>query len=259
MLALFSHMALLITFFTRLPVPDVLFKDDVSLDQVIWGVPLVGALIGGIVCGVMSLLVALGVPFALVVLVGFGLGFVISGALHEDGLADFLDGLGVRGRNRALQVMHDSRIGSFGALGLIFSFVWRGAAVFELMVYGVGPLAVLLMHVGGRGMMVPLMLLPTARSSGLAAQVRERKDDGPWYFATGFGVLVALVLTSGIFLMVLPWLQSLIVLGGAGLVVFLVGLIAMRRLGGVTGDVYGAAEQGAEMAIVGLILLFFVA
>lgn len=272
---LFAHIALLISFFTRLPVPSCLFKKDVSLTDVIWGVPLVGALLGMIVCGCMSLCLYIGLPFSLVVLIGLGSGILLSGALHEDGLADFCDGLGVRGKDRILAVMHDSSIGSYGVLALIFTLIWRAVALFELMragsvsvdfgwfgmaglTIGIGPLGAFLMYIGGRGLMVPLMLLPLASKSGLAFDGFKKNGCHGRSFIVLGQVLIALLITFAIFVWVLPLAlgQILLLLLSGGFFAFAMGLIAIRRLGGVSGDVYGAAEQGAEMGIVGALVFF---
>ena len=114
------HIFQAIGFFTRLPLPTFFFQRAFSLSETCWCWPLVGTLIGGVVYGVMSLLLILNVPVGLVILAGLGIGIVLTGALHEDGLADFCDGLGVADKARALEVMKDSQVGSFGALALFF-------------------------------------------------------------------------------------------------------------------------------------------
>ncbi len=240
----FLHIGAAIGFFTRLPLPSFFFKRVFSLSETSWCWPLVGALIGGVVYGVMSLLLMLQVPAGLVVLAGLGVGIVLTGALHEDGFADFFDGLGVTDRARALEVMKDSQVGSFGALALLFSFAWRGVALFELVQLGQGPLGALLMHMGGRGLMTPLLLFPLAKTSGRAFEAVQG-DNKPW-----LGVCFAMAFIGGMFLFVLPIWLTLSALGLGLFIVFLIGLIAFKRFGGMTGDVYGAAEQGAEMGVI---------
>ena len=243
------HIGLAIGFFTRLPMPSFFFQRAFSLRETCWSWPLVGALIGGVMAGVISLLLMLHVPAGLVVLAGLGVGIVLTGALHEDGFADFFDGLGVADKARALEVMKDSQVGSFGALALLFSFSWRAVALFELVRLGAGPLGALLMHVGGRGLMTPLLLFPLAKPTGRAF---EAGKEGAKPF---LGVGVSLAFISTVFLWVLPVWLAVLVLGVGLFIVFLIGLVAVKRFGGMTGDVYGAAEQGAEMSVVGVLVM----
>jgi len=245
-----------IAFFTRVPVPAWVFKKDVSLNASIWCLPVVGVVVGGVVYMAMGLALMASLPSGLVVLLGLGVGVVLTGGLHEDGLADFCDGLGVSGRERALEVMHDSVVGSFGVLALVFGFAWRAIALYELTRLGVGPLGALLMHVGARGMLAPFMRLPLARSSGLAVDVRSEVsgDDEarvpPWW-----GIACSLGLTLLILLWFLSPFQTALILGLGGAAGFGICLIALKRLGGLTGDVYGTIEQVLEMVIVGVLVV----
>lgn len=232
-------------FLTRLPLPSFVFSssEKLSLAPTAWCFPLVGAFIGGLLWAALLLLEGLGVPFHLQCLSVLVLGIGLTGALHEDGFADFFDGLGVYDRARALEVMRDSQVGSFGALALLVSFSWRGIALMELgSVYLVG-LSLLLTHIGARGLMTLMLLLPLARSDGLAAT----SGKAPW-----LAVLIALALTGGVLFAVLPWFVALMafLISGAGLLI--ISLISLRRYGGLTGDVYGAGEQVCEMLMLGV-------
>ncbi len=214
-----------------------------SLASTVWCFPIIGAFIGSVLWGFVLFLDSLGVPFHLQCIAVLVLGICVTGALHEDGFADFFDGLGVYDRKRALEVMREAQVGSFGALALLVSFAWRGVALFELgSVYLVG-LSLLLTHIGARGLMALMLLLPLARSDGLAVSSGK---------ATWFTVLFALAFSGAVFFALLPWFVALMafLISGAGLL--LISLIAQRRYGGLTGDVYGAGEQVCEMLMLGV-------
>ena len=213
---------------------------DVSVGSTVWCFPLVGAFIGSLLWTCVWGLDQVGVPFVLVCLAALILGIILTGALHEDGLADFCDGLGVYDRARALEVMRDSQVGSFGALALLVSFAWRGVALFELGSIELVGVSLLLAHIGARALMGTLMTLPLARSDGLAVL------SGGASFRQ---VMIALVLMGGAFFSLLPFTVALVALSVSGGGVALVAFIALRRYGGLTGDIYGAGEQVAEMLL----------
>lgn len=253
---------MVLVFLTALPLPGWLFRKltdyllaenkltedkltDNNLASALWAFPLVGLLIGMVVACFAIALNFLEVPFALLCIATAGFGLILTGALHEDGLADFSDGLGVRGKSRVLEVMRDSKIGSFGVLALILSLLWRVAAFHELGNVYLLSIGLIGAHVGARGLIVPLLLLRHASQSGLAYGAGRA---GFW------PVLAALLTTLLIFLILLPVKTALMALLVAGFIVGGVALLALKRLDGLTGDVYGAAEQLAEMSL----LLVFV-
>ncbi len=241
-----------VSFLTRVPLPLFAVSDSQSgarLSLAVWAFPLVGMLVGGAGAGVLLAADLAGLPVPLSVMLAVGTGVIMTGALHEDGLADFCDGLGVSGRARILAVMRDSQSGSFGVLGLVASAGWRVAALVAIASAGGGAaaLAFFLMHSGARGVMGMLMLLPLADKAGLAHGAR---DGGGMPFIS---VAAGLVIVAGVFGWLLPAAVAAAALMVAMIAAGLIALIARRRLGGMTGDVYGAAEQAAEMGIVGVL------
>jgi adenosylcobinamide-GDP ribazoletransferase len=164
----------------------------------------------------------------------------LTGALHEDGLADCADGFwGGRTPERRLQIMRDSRVGSFGALALVLTVLLRWSALSALLAAGwtSGPLVA----VGAlsRWPMAWLLgALPPARPGGLAAAVGR---PGPATLALGGAVAVlAALLAAG--WPALGAALAALAAGGAW------GLLARAKLGGQTGDVCGGAQQVAEVA-----------
>jgi adenosylcobinamide-GDP ribazoletransferase len=207
--------------------------------------PLVGAAVGGLSAGVFLAAGALGLGPLLRASLALALSIWLTGALHEDGLADSADGLGAAhgDRERALAIMKDSRIGTYGAVALIVSLLWRTAALAELAASAW--FAIVYVHVWAR--IVPVLLLgtqpyidrPDAKSRGLFA-TRPRH------------VLVALAwggsaAALGTGLGVLPGSTAV---AAALIPLAITPLLAHyfhRCIGGVTGDLLGAAEQLAEL------------
>ena len=250
---LLAHLACTLAFFSRLPVPSFLFQDSVSLRAAFWSVPLVGGVLGGVLALVLTGLVWTGLPESVTVIFVMVAGVILTGALHEDGLADFCDGLGAATQEKALAIMKDSQIGSFGCLGLSFSVMARVLMLLELMRLGAGPLALLVMHVGARGSLCWLLFLPLARGSGAAFETLGLSHTVSTY-RTSLTALFCLLLSGGVLFYWLSVLQMFVLLSVSSLVVLAVGFIALRRFGGVTGDVFGAAEQAAEIALLASLL-----
>lgn len=206
-----------------------------------WAFPLAGAVAGAVVGGVYWAAAALGLPALAAAVVGLAAGVLVTGALHEDGLADTADGLGGgRDRARKLEIMRDSRIGSYGVLALILAMGLRlgcvaalppGGATLALLA-GIGALS--------RAVLPPLILaLPPARADGLGRLAAEGAPKGrPAALAGGALALGA----AGM----LPGGLALVLAAGAGAVA--VGLLARRQIGGITGDILGAAAVTAELA-----------
>ncbi len=227
------------TLLTRLPVGGLAAAHPPPGDCV-WAYPLAGALAGGLGAGVLSLAMAAGLPQPLAAGWALAITVLLTGGLHEDGLADTADGFGGgRTPERKLAIMRDSRIGSFGALALLFSAGLRGTA---LSLSPRPALALLLAGVLGRGaMLLPLLLLRPARPDGLAASLGQRQAGR---LATGLAVAA----TGGLAVAATTGLGASAATAAAGLAGLLVAGLARRQVGGYTGDVLGAAEQAAECA-----------
>src|SRR5712671_5482718 len=234
-----------VAFLTRLPMPHPDGSMPANFVRANRMFPVVGALIG-LVVGMFYLgMLAAGVPNLAAAALALGAGAILTGALHEDGLADVADGFG-GGRDQAakLEIMRDSRLGTYGALILMVSFVAKLAALAAL------PAAVVVQsliatHALARGVL-PMMAasLPYARKDGLAANA-GRPDFATAGIAGAFALVIALLS--------LPWIEAL----GAALVASAcavgMAVLAQRQIDGQTGDVLGGTEQLGETAI--LVLL----
>jgi adenosylcobinamide-GDP ribazoletransferase len=207
-----------------------------------WAFPVVGAVIGAIGAAVFALASGLGVPPWAAALLAVGATAAASGALHEDGLADVADGFaGAFARADKLAIMRDSRIGTFGTLALILSVGVRAAALAAIAAPWAVAAALTAAHAGARaGLPAVMRALPLARPDGLAARAGVPE---PATIATGAGLaaLIALVILG-------PGTTVIALIAGAAAAAALAAL-ARRQIGGYSGDVLGAVEQVAEIAI----------
>ncbi|MGE4221520.1 MAG: adenosylcobinamide-GDP ribazoletransferase [Alphaproteobacteria bacterium] len=230
-------------FLTRVPVamPP---GDAPALADAMRMFPLVGAAIG-LAGGVTYLAAAqIGLPALPGALLAVAAMVLMTGALHEDGLADAADGLGGGASpQRRLEIMRDSRTGVFGVLALVLAVGLRAAAITDLAVWSGGmPLLGALIAAGAwsRAVMVGVAAnLPLADGGGLAVMA-GRPAGGTAGAAAGVAVFLALLFVDLRAALVMLAVGALV---GAG-----VALLARRRLGGYNGDVLGAVQQVAETA-----------
>jgi adenosylcobinamide-GDP ribazoletransferase len=230
-------------FLTRLPVPlQETPGEGPSLATACRAFPLVGVVIGGLGGAAYALAFWLGLgawPSAFLAVLA---SVLVTGALHEDGLADTADGLGGgRDAEHALAIMRDSRSGAYGVLALVFSVGLRAGAVAALGAPAAVIGTLVAAHAGSRGALPFFMRrLDPARADGLGATAgRPQSEAALW--AAGIGIAV-LLLAFGFGRAVL----ALIVVAGA---LALLAGVARRKIGGYTGDVLGAAQQLAETII----------
>ena len=204
--------------------------------------PLVGAVVGLIGGGVYWLCQLASLPSLLSALIAVAATILVTGAFHEDGLADVADGLG-GGANkmRKLEIMRDSRIGSFGVIALVLSIGLRAAALTALAIAGSVTLGLIAAHAVARGLLPTIMaLLPLARGDGLASGTGRPEMRH---------ALTALVLAALIAVVTLGFGGGLLALLAGAIGAGAVALLARAQIGGYTGDVLGAAEQGAEIMV----------
>lgn len=231
-----------IGFFTRLPFAAPPGPTPGRIAEAARAFPIAGAVVGLIGSGIYLLGIEVGLSALLAALLALAATVVVGGALHEDGLADFADMLGVRGdRERKLAVMRDSRIGSYGVLALGFSTAIKAAALVGLGEPGAVAVALVTAHVCGRAVLPMLMRsLPLARSGGLAVDAGKPSALAT-YQSLGIGLLIsAFACGPGC---------ALVCIVVAIVAAFLVSEVARRQIGGYTGDVLGAAQEIAQLAV----------
>ena len=252
----FSQTGRAVAFLSRLPVPDRFFDGEaVPIAQSARAYGLAGVIIA--LPAALLLMVLLGLGVAPLFSAGLAVTclLIVTGALHEDGLADCADGFGGgAGRERVLEIMKDSAIGAYGGLALAITVLLRTAGI-AAVAAAASPFAAALALVGvcvaSRAAMVwHWSSLPPAKSDGVAAAAGQPPEDAARFAAISGGVIMALL--------ALPAAG----LGGAILSVVLVAIacfgccrLAERRIQGHTGDTIGATQQVCETAaLLGLAL-----
>ncbi|MDF2233887.1 adenosylcobinamide-GDP ribazoletransferase [Albimonas sp. CAU 1670] len=227
-------------FLTRLPVPaSAAGHGPDRLARAARWFPLAGALVGGIAGGVFAL-GALALPPLAAAGMALAVSMALTGALHEDGLSDTLDGLGGGfTRERALEIMRDSRIGAYGAAGLATSLLIRAGAL-TAFAPAEGLAALVAAHAAGRAAMIPAIRFAAyARAEGAASTVAA---------GAPAGVFPASVLLAALICALAAGWAGLAALCAAYAAGALVLWRLRRRLGGYTGDGLGAMEQAGEIA-----------
>lgn len=230
-----------LAFLTRLPVP-LDDATDVPLAQAARGFPVAGLVVGIGGAVVFAIAEVFALPTLVAALLAIGGMVLLTGGLHEDGLADAADGLGGgRDREHALSIMRDSRTGSYGVVALVLALGLRAAAVSALGYPDAAGVAIIAAACASRAVLPAVMLyLPPARPDGLA-QTAGAPSQRTVIEAAAIGLIVVM-LCLGFFAALL--LASLL----AVLAVLFMRYLK-HRLGGQTGDTLGAVQQGAETAI----------
>ena len=227
-----------VRYLTIVPVPGRPVTGPVEIGQAALWFPVVGLILGITLAGV-DLVTARLFPGLLGALLTVTAWKLLTGGLHLDGLADCLDGLVGRDREHRLAIMRDSRIGTFGAVGLILFLMLEIVAVAELSP-DVRWRALIVVPTLARAL-PPLLArcFPSARPTGQGAA-----------FMAGVGAVVApLAAALAVLVAVLTLRAAGVVALVAALVVgFAVAWFQSRRLGGLTGDVFGAVVELAELA-----------
>jgi adenosylcobinamide-GDP ribazoletransferase len=234
-------------FLTRLPIPFAKTLDLPPLSQSMRLFPVAGALIGGLVGAALVGLNLAGMPSLLSAALAIAVGLAITGALHEDGLADTADGFGGgKTRDQRLEIMRDSRIGAFGTLALIAAVLVRVACYEDLS--NMEPLAVIsvLAAAGAfsRALMVDLMWATRpARADGLSVHAGTPGRNG-----AAFAIITAAAITIGAGTFLSP-ASGLIALAAGLAVTAYLRRLSVKLIGGQTGDVCGAVQVLSELAM----------
>ncbi len=228
-------------FLTRIPVGRIRGIEDMRLADAAWAFPIVGVVVGGLSGGALYVAADTALHPLACAVIALVVQAWVTGALHEDGLADVADGMGAHGKKRALEIMRDSRIGAFGVLGLIFSVGLRAAALASIPGPGLAWGALIAAAALSRAVLpIAMLLVGQARVDGRAAEAGQPNL---------LGVLLAMGIASAALMLGLagwvPVLAIVVALPAGGWVLYW----AHRKLGGITGDVLGALQQVTEIAV----------
>ena len=205
-----------------------------------WAWPLVGAALGAVGAALAAGALWLGVTPGVTAVLVLALSAMLTGGLHEDGLSDTADGLyGGWTKARRLEIMKDSRVGSYGVLALVLVTLARWSALTAVLVYG-GHWAVLIATgaLSRAPMALMMALLPNARGEGLSHATGRPSP------ATALaGLLIATAIAAAL----TGWTAVPLVFAALGAAILL-AFLALRKIGGQTGDILGAMQQLAEVA-----------
>ncbi|CUH98123.1 adenosylcobinamide-GDP ribazoletransferase [Leisingera aquaemixtae] len=242
-----NDVLLALVLLTRLPLPHLPPQAFERQAKAVWAFPLAGLAVALPAALLAALALAAGLPPAVAAGLALAVQVLLTGAMHEDGLADTADGLwGGFNRERRLEIMKDSRTGAYGVIALILGFGLRWTALAALLQVA-GPWPLLALAMMSRAVMPALMAaLPNARSAGLSQTV-GRPRALPCLLAAGLAVFLSLPLIGA------AAFGTALAMGAAAMGL---GALARAKIGGQTGDILGAAQQVAEIA--GLLALLVI-
>ncbi len=220
---------------TRLPAGRIDGTPDLAAAR--WAYPLVGLPIGLAAGAVHWGALWLGASGAVSAVAALAALVAVTGGLHHDGLADFADGMAGAERARRLEIMRDSRIGSYGVLALGLTLAAMGAALADLGTDATPAAFVAIAVVSRCAMLAALVLLPPARGDGLGAAANGQ---GAGALLAGGAIALVCLLPLGA-----PAAPVAFAIGAAAAAI---ALTARQRLGGQTGDALGAVQLASEAA-----------
>ncbi len=229
-----------LAFFTRIPVPSGPWQ-QVSLAASMRMFPLIGVVAGAVISLIYWLSTGLlATPPIAGAVIAVAAGILLTGALHEDGLADFWDGFGGQDRAHRLAIMRDSHLGSYGAIALICILILRTAVISSGTPARITGMLIAAAALSRAAAVILAHLLPPARRDGLSASA------GTLPLPIALGATILALLVAIIFLPLDALLPALIAMTTG---IALLHFLSARRLGGQTGDVLGATQQMTEALI----------
>lgn len=232
---------------TRLPFLNIQ-DDDFDLKNSLWAFPIVGLVLGLLLAFLTSWFISINMDS----FIGSGILIIllilVTGALHEDGLADSVDALGATDKDRRMQIMRDSQIGTYGTLALIVSFSMRVYAVSFIWEYGqiFSTLVISLMVSRGAMVFIPIFCQP-ARDNGMASAIKNIDIKQLLIGQLIIGIIGFFIIGSDVIYLMLTGF----------VVAFLVARIAIHKIGGFTGDILGATEQITQISCFVIFHLLF--
>lgn len=226
---------------TRLPFGPSEPVGEGDVARASWTFPIAGLVVGLAAAFVYWLAVRLNAAPQPAAALALAATMLITGAMHEDGLADTADGLGGKTREQKLDVMRDSRIGTFGACALAVSLMLRWSTIADIAEPHFVAAALIAAHVGARACLPAFMqLVPAARQDGLSSGAGRPPASS---------VIAALILSVICLLFALGVTGTVVALLMLVVAALMLAQLATRQFGGQTGDVLGAMEQVGEAVI----------
>ena len=211
-----------------------------------WAYPIVGLIVSVIAVICMTITIAIGLPAGAAALIGVATATIITGAMHEDGLADAADGLwGGWDPVHRLKIMKDTYIGAYGVIAIVLSLLMRWLLLTELIQLGAGAALIAAAMLSRAAMVGVMTWLPNARTSGLSRAV-GRPNYAVMLIAAGIAIVGAVGIIGS---------MAIGAIVAVGVVAVGCGSIAKAKIGGQTGDILGAVQQMTEIGV----MMFLVA
>ena len=238
---------------SRLPVFWHSFDDDSPPDFVSaqWAFPAVGLIVGGIAGLVLWLAILLDFPVIIAATLALAAMLALTGAMHEDGLADTVDGFGGGGdAETKARIMHDSHIGSYGVMGLCLSTIARIGLLVALVEQSDGWLLVIIMAIVGAGSR--FQVLAMLRLYPISSHAKLGMLTGRPTVRRGLAGMAIWVLPLMIYV---PQIGGAAAVVGATAISLWLGKLAVRQIGGLSGDVMGASIILGEISILSCVII----
>ena len=228
--------------FTRVPVKwSLVSTQPPDLTRASWSFPLIGLLVG-ILSGILGdLCIYIELPIFLSCVTAIAFSVILTGAFHEDGLADMADGFGAGGSAETInRIMHDSRLGTYGTTALILGFLFRVGVVLSLVELGYSLMVVLAFGFATGKLAVILIrnLFDTSVFSKTGSIIGQ---------VTAKNLIIAMLIWFVPLITVFPFFGILVGITFVLVVIVLIGQMSSQKLGGLTGDVLGATAFASEL------------
>jgi adenosylcobinamide-GDP ribazoletransferase len=242
LMSILADIRIALSLSTILPVGPAKQIENGEVARASWALPVAGLLVGLAGAVIYAIAHRVGLHAEAAAVLALAATILVTGALHEDGLADTLDGLGGgKSREQKLEIMRDSRIGTYGACALILSIILRWSALAAIAEPMAVTAALLVAHAAARAALPAFMsLVRPARSDGLSAGAGQPPAQSA-IIAAGLGILCL-----GVGFGPGRAIMAVILLSVSALIW---GFIATRQIGGQTGDILGALEQAGEIVV----------
>ena len=246
---LIEDIAISLLVLTRIPVSRLL-KDleNVEIYRGQWAYPLVGTFIGFFIFLIIQILEAVGMPQNAAIIIALSIGTFLTGALHEDGLADFFDSLGGQDYESRQKILRDSNVGAFGVLALISNFLLRYTLISQLDTDFAMFIGLLASYTVGRySILIIYNQCEVAKQSGLTKELRK----------LNLGTLILCGLFSIVW--VIPagvGATIMIVMLGLALV-YLLTKVVVPYSKGISGDLLGLSVQLFELLTLSIVCIAF--
>lgn len=240
-----------IMFFTRIPINWTFFsKEPPNLTRAAWCFPFVGFIIGILSGMIGDLCILINLPIFLSCSIAVSLSVLITGAFHEDGLADMADGFGAGGSaDNINKIMHDSRLGTYGTVSLILAFFIRLSLVIELAELGYS--IILILSTGFASGKLALLFLRNSFNTSIFSRTGSIIE-----YVSPAKLTVATILWLLPSIFIFPFSGILLGIFLVSVALFCIGRMAEKKIGGITGDVLGAGAFLTELVFLFGVIIY---